>query len=271
MNPAAHLDHLDGPTAWREAGDPNGRPVVFLHGLGGTRKAWGPQLAALSEDLRCIAWDMPGYGASMPEPELTYATIAERLVQLLDRLELATVDLVGLSFGGMHALHTALRHPDRVRRMVLLDTSPAFGMNGTKAEDWIAARLDPIDAGQTPADIAPLVLDAIAGRPLAPAIRTELIEAFADIPVDGFRAAVRCLPHNDVRSDLHRIAHPSLVVVGEIDEETPVEYAAALADGLPNAELHVLPGVGHLSPSEDPDTVNQLIRTFLNRTPEVTP
>lgn len=271
MNPAAHLDHLDGPTAWREAGEPDRPPIVFLHGLGGTRKAWGPQLTALSDAFRCIAWDMPGYGASAPEPDLTYASIADRLVQLLDQLQLATVDLVGLSFGGMHALHTALRHPSRVGRMVLLDTSPAFGMNGTKPEDWTAARLDPIDAGQTPEDIAPLVLDAIAGRPLAPAIRSELIDAFSDIPVDGFRAAVHCLPHNDLRPDLHRIEQPSLVIVGEIDEETPVDYAAVLADGLPNAELHVLPGIGHLSPSEDPDTVNDHIRTFLTRTPEVTP
>jgi 3-oxoadipate enol-lactonase len=265
------VDHLDSPTAWREAGDPELPPIVFLHGLGGTRKAWGPQLQGLSGEFRCIAWDMPGYGASAPEPELTYAAIADRLVALLDALELPVVDLIGLSFGGMHALHTALRQPDRIGRMVLLDTSPAFGMNGTGKQDWIDARLGPIDAGQTPADIAPFVLDAIVGRPLEPSIRAELIEAFGDIPVDGFRAAVHCLPHNDLRADLHRIVQQTLVVVGEIDEETPVEYAAVLADGLPNAELHVLSGIGHLSPSEDPVAVNDLIRTFLSRSNEDTP
>lgn len=264
-------DHLNSPTAWRECGAPDAPAVLFLHGLGGTRKAWGPQLRSLSSHFRCVAWDMPGYGASQAEPALTYEAIAARVVQLLDELQLDQVDLVGLSFGGMHALHTALRHPERVRRMVLLDTSPAFGMNGTRAEDWMAARLEPIDAGMTPGDIAPGVLDAIAGRPLDPEIRAELIEAFEDIPSDGFRAAVQCLPHNDLRADLHRIGHASLVLVGEIDEETPVEYAAVLADGLPNADLHVLPGIGHLSPSEAPDDVNEHIRSFLTTHNEATP
>ena len=264
---SSFTDHLEAPTAWRESGDPDAPAALFLHGLGGTRKAWGPQLRALSTEFRCIAWDMPGYGASHGEPTLTYGAIASRVVQLLDELQLDCVDLVGLSFGGMHALHTALRHPERVRRMVLLDTSPAFGMNGTLAEDWIAARLDPIDAGMTPGDIAPMVLDAIVGRPLDANVRAELIEAFGDIPADGFRAAVQCLPHNDLRADLRRIGHRSLVLVGELDKETPVEYARVLADGLPNAELQILPRVGHLSPSEDPDIVNEYIRSFL-RSPE---
>lgn len=264
MGTAEHsgfVDRTEAGLGWREWG--TGEPVVFLHGLGGTREAWGPQLRALHPFGRCIAWDMPGYGDSDRCEPLTYAAIADRLVDLLDRLDIDRANVVGLSFGGMHALHTALRHPERVDRLVLADTSPAFGMDGTTAAEWIAARLTPIDQGLTPADIAEPVLDAITATPLTGLVREELVAAFGRIGTDGFRAAVYCLPTNDIRADLSRIDHPALVIVGELDAETPPSYAQALADGLANARLRVLEGVGHLSPSEAPDRFNQLVRSFL--------
>lgn len=237
--------------------------MVFLHGLGGSREAWGPQLRGLSDRFRCIAWDMPGYGASAPVAPLTYRTIADSLVALLDELGVEQADLVGLSFGGMHALHTAIHHPDRVGRLVLANTSPAFGMNGTTAAEWTAARLERIRTGATPADLAPAVIDAITATPLTGPIRTETVAAFARIPVEGFIAAVHCLPTNDIRDQLIDITNPSLVVVGELDAETPPAYAQVLADGLPNAELHTIAGVGHLSPAEAPDIFNHLVAQFL--------
>ena len=255
------VDHVGGTTSWTEAGD--GSPVVFLHGLGGTRSSWGPQLRGLCDQFRCIAWDMPGYGDSEPVEDLTYATIADRLVALFDELGLAKPDLVGLSFGGMHALHTAIRHPDRVGRLVLADSSPAFGMDGTTVDDWTRDRLQPTDNGYTPADIAESVIDAITARQLTGQIRHETIEAFGKISPAGFRAAVECLPKNDVRDELGSILHETLIIVGELDQETPVQYAQVLSDGLPNAELTILDGVGHLSPAEDPDRFNASVRRFL--------
>ncbi len=265
VNPGAkavEMDHAGSTIAWREAG--TGDPVIFLHGLGGSREAWGPQLRGLADRYRCIAWDMPGYGASAPIVPLTYQAIADRLVEFLDELEVATADLVGLSFGGMHALHTAIHHPDRVGRLVLADTSPAFGMDGTSVAEWTSARLAPIKAGATPADLAGSVIDAITAAPLPDSVRAETVAAFARISVDGFTAAVRCLPTNDVRDQLPDINHRALVVVGELDVETPQAYAEALAAGLPNSELHVLPAVGHLSPTEAPDAFNDLVATFLS-------
>lgn len=259
---AEPIDRIEPPFAWREVGD--GPAVVFLHGLGGTRSAWGPQLRGLGDRFRCIAWDMPGYGDAEPVEPLTYELIADRLVRLLDHLELDQVDLVGLSFGGMHALHTAINHPDRVRRMVLADTSPKFGMDGTVANDWIAARLAPIDAGGTPADAAEQVIDAITSVTLAGRVRDETIGAFGEIPSAGFRAAVHCLPTNDIVAQLPRIEHRACVVVGELDEETPVAYALALADGLPKSEFRIIDGVGHLTPAEAPDRFNAIVAKFLS-------
>ncbi len=239
--------------------------MIFLHGLGGTRTAWDPQLRALGSQFRCIAWDMPGYGASDPPTQLTFPAIADSLAGLLDTLDIESADLVGLSFGGMHALHTAIRHPRRVRRLVLADTSPAFGLDGTAPEAWKATRLAPLEAGLAPADFAGSVLDAISAKPLAPTVRSQLVASFGRISPAALRAAVECLPHHDVRGALGRIDAPALVIVGEADRETPVAYAEALAAGLADATLEVLEGVGHLSPAEAPERFNQLVGDFLSR------
>jgi 3-oxoadipate enol-lactonase len=206
---------------------------------------------------------MPGYGNSDPVTPLTYASIARRLVDLVDLLDIERVDLVGLSFGAMHALHAALAFPDRIRRMVLADTSPAFGMDGTTRDDWTRSRLASIDAGGVPADGAEQIVDAITAVTLTGQVRAETIGAFAQIGANAFRAAVNCLPDNDVRADLHRIAHPTLVVVGELDEETPVSYSQVLNAGLANSRLKIIGGVGHLSPAEAPDRFNDLVTDFV--------
>ncbi len=265
MSPSGpqEVDVVERGVAWREAG--SGPVVVFLHGLGGTRTAWGPQLRGLSHRFRCVAWDMPGYGDSEPLTPLTFDGVADRLNRLFDVLEADTVDLVGFSFGGMHALHTALAYPARIRRMVLADTSPAFGLDGTKADDWIRQRLAPIEAGASPADAAEAVVDAITADPLVGRERAETIEAFGQISSRGFTAAVRCLPSHDVRDRLAEISQPCRVLVGELDRETPPAYAAALAEGLPHAELQVIDGAGHLTPAEAPDEFNRLVEEFLTR------
>ena len=253
---------VDGPVAWREQG--RGQPVVFLHGLGGSRTAWEPQLRGLSDEFRAIAWDMPGYGASAPVEPLTFAAVADAVARLLDAAGVDRAHLVGESFGGMHALHTALHRPDRVGRMVLANTSPAFGLDGTDPPAWRAARLAPLDAGLTPAEIAVDVLTAVAGPGLGDEVLAMRAAAFARIPSTGLRAAVECLPSHNVLDRLVEIAAPTLVIAGELDAETPVAYARALVDGLPNAELVVLDGVGHLAVSEAPDAFNNLVREFLS-------
>ena len=252
---------MDAPLAWREQG--TGEAVLFLHGLGGSRTSWQPQLSGLGDTCRCIAWDMPGYGASAPVTPLTLAAIADAVARLLDTAGVERAHLVGESFGGMHALHTALRHPDRVGRLVLANTSPAFGLDGTDVGAWQAARLEPMDAGLTPADIAEGVLTSVAGPGLSPDMLAMRVSGFARISAEGLRAAVECLPSHNVLDRLAEIKAPALVIAGELDAETPVAYARALADGLPNAELEVLDGIGHLAVSEAPETFNQLVSAFL--------
>ena len=237
--------------------------LLFLHGLGGSRTAWEPQLEALSGQWRCVAWDMPGYGASSPIYPLTFEAIADAVADLLDRLDVDAAHLCGLSFGGHHALHTALRHPQRVRSLVLADSSAAFGGDGTDPDQWLRVRTAPLDTGLTLADISDEVIASIAAPGFYGIERSRTAAAMARIPTAGFRAACRLLTTHDVSQRLHHIAAPTLVIVGELDEETPPCYAVEIAEGIKGSQLNVIPGAGHLSPAEAPDAFNTLVRDFL--------
>src|SRR4051812_35303531 len=133
-----------------------------------SRIGFDPQLAALSSGYRCVAWDMPGFGASpMPAAGLTFPLLADALAGLIETLGERDAHVAGLSMGGQIALHTALRHPERVRSLTLLDSSPAFGLDGTDPEAWKRLRLDALDAGHTPASMAEPVLRSIMAPDVA--------------------------------------------------------------------------------------------------------
>jgi 3-oxoadipate enol-lactonase len=257
------------PVAWREAG--RGDTVLFLHGLGGSRIAWEPQLAALAGRYRCVAWDMPGYGASAAlAGEHSFDALADAVAGLLDTLGVARAHVVGLSLGGMVAQHAALAHPRRVASLVLLDSSPAFGLDGeTTAERWLEARLEPLRRGVSPAELAPAVLRAVAGPRAPDAVIEEAARAMARIPAEGLAAACRCLVTHDLRGRLAAIEAPTLVAVGALDTETPPAYAERLAAEIPAARLEIVPEAGHLANLEQPGRVNALLAGFLDGQPRI--
>ena len=253
-----------GPVAWREAGE--GEVVLLLHGLGGSRTAWRPQLEGLSANHRVVAWDLPGYGASAPlGGPPTFPALADAVARLLDALGADRAHVVGLSMGGMIAQHAALHHADRVRSLALLSTSPAFGLDGTRPEDWRAARLAPLDAGRRPGDDAVGVVTAIAGPDIPAAAVAEQATAMERITGPALRRAIDCLVTHDLRGQLGQIATPALVMTGELDRETPPAYGQALADALAAATFRVVPGVGHLLPAEAPDVVNAALVDHFGR------
>lgn len=247
------------PVAWREAG--SGTPAVFLHGLGGSRTSWDAQLQELGALRRCIAWDMPGYGRSSGTP-VSLEQLADAAAQLVTELGAGPADIVGLSMGGMIAQHLALRHPQLVSSLALLDTSPAFGMNGTTPEQWLDARLDPIRAGATAAEIAPAVINGIAGPGSTHEQRASAIASMRRISTASLMAACAALVRHDLRDRLAEIAVPVTVLIGSDDLETPLAYAEALTSAINGAELHVIDGAGHLCNIERPEQVNATLAAF---------
>jgi pimeloyl-ACP methyl ester carboxylesterase len=257
-NGVSVLDVDSTPTAWREVGA-GPRVAVLLHGLGGSRIAWRPQLGPLSAQHRVVAWDGPGYGASSPITAPTFDAYSERAAALIREVSPSEpVDLVGMSFGGMIAQYTAHRFPDLIRSLTLLCTSPAFGLDGTDPVEWRAARLAGLETFGSPAAAAPAILASLAG-PNAAHVVPEAVEAMTRVPMDGLLASLATITTHDSRAILPTITIPTLVLVGADDDETPPSYAEAIVDLMPNARLVVIPGAGHLLNLEAPDAVNEAI------------
>ena len=244
--------------AWRENGTGD-ETVLLLHGLGGSRLSWEPQLDEIGERCRVVAWDLPGYGASPARGPLTFALLADAVVELIDELGVSAVHLVGISFGGMIAQYTAARHPLRVVTLTLLATSPMFGLDGTSPDHWRAARLAPLDAGFEPADFADGVLAALAGPSITPSAMAGQRVAMGRITGAALRRTIDCLLTHDSRSVLPSIVAPTRCLVGELDDETPADYARAVADLIPGASMQVVPDAGHLLNVEAAGAVNAAI------------
>ncbi len=258
------------------AGEATAPPVVLLHG-GGLDEAslsWRHLTPGLADSHYVLAPDLPGYGASGPasdQPSLAY--YADVLAEFLDELFLDRVSLVGISMGGGVALQFATDHPDRVEKLVLVDsyglgTSVPGGRLGywfTRAERlnraiWWAfrhsERLGRLSIRSMVVDPDPeLEADVIAAL-RRPAVGADW-RAFQrhEVTPTGLRTAfLDHLPTLDV---------PTLLVHGERDPVVPVDWAIRAHALLPDAELFVLPGCGHMPPRERPAAFEDRVRAFL--------
>lgn len=252
-------DRLDGRVAARSAGADDAPVAIFLHGLGGSRHDWDAQLRGLADLRHTLACDLPGYGDSPGLPE-SLPQLAGVIAAWIADLGATQVDLVGLSFGGMLAQHVALEHPEVVRTLALLDTSPAFGLDGvTTPESWLASRVAPLRDDERAAR-AETVVAGLVGPHASQQIRDQAIASMRAVPETTLAASCRALVAHDTREQLARIAVPTIVMVGAEDTETPPSYAQAIAERIPGAELTVVPDAGHLLNLEAPEVVNEALR-----------
>jgi pimeloyl-ACP methyl ester carboxylesterase len=253
-------DLVEGPVAWREAGERRAPAAVFLHGLGGRRTNWDAQLAALCDLRRCCALDLPGYGDSVGLPG-SLPEVAAWVAEWIAGLGSGPVDVVGLSFGGMVAQHLTLDHPGLVRSLALLDTSPAFGLDGvTTPETWLASRINAIRDPDPSAPAIEAVVAGLVGSEASVEVRSTMVESMRAVTPGTLEAACRALVGHDTRERLPQITVPVLVMVGAEDTETPPSYAEDIAIRIPGAELVVVPNAGHLLNLEDPEVVNERLR-----------
>jgi len=248
------------------AGDGDGdETIVFLHGIGGDCSNWQPQLATFADRYRCLSWTMPGYGESTSIQPMTWPALADAVVSLLDEHSVEAASLIGLSMGGMVAQQFAVDHPDRLRDLVLVATSPSFGRPGRSdfAEQYLASRYQPLDRGETPADLAPGIVDGLVGPDPHPDARANCIASMSRITSDAYRLALACLTTWAFDDQLPRITARTLVVAGADDRTAPVSSARRLADGIDGARLEIIERCGHLVNLERPDEFNRLLDHFL--------
>lgn len=261
----ATIEHLDeGPPAARAA-----QTLLFLHGLGGSAESWRAQLDALAPMVRCVAWTMPGYGRSRALRETTIETLADAALSLVDSLGLDRVVVVGQSMGGFVAQELALRHPDRVERLVLVATTAAFGRptdDGSVSmfnQGLLAARLQPLDDGRRMTAVAREHIPTMVGPDCPALVVKDAAKIMGAIPPAAYRAALEALVTFDTRHRLGALSLPTLCLAGGLDTSATPAAMAELADLIPDARLEIIEGAAHLVNQEQPDEVNRLIRGFL--------
>lgn len=258
-------DVLGSALAWRSSGSPGAPAAVFIHGLGGNRFSWEPQLSALAGLRQCLACDLPGYGKSAGLPG-TLPEMAGLIADWIGGLGRGPADVVGLSFGGMVAQHLAIDHPGAVRTLALLDTSPAFGFDGvTTPEQWLATRVNVSPGAAAPDTV--LIIAGLVGPGCPAEVRDAAAAIMREVPPATLAASCRALVAHDTRDLLHRVAARTLVMVGAEDTETPLSYAQAIWERIPGARLVVVPGAGHLVNVEAPGLVNEELRRLWQSVP----
>jgi pimeloyl-ACP methyl ester carboxylesterase len=244
-----------------------GAPLVFLHGIAGDHLSWKGQMRAFASRFRCLAPDNRDAGRSGPAvAPYSMGDLAADVAGLLDVLDLPAAHLVGLSLGGMIALELALAQPARVCSLFLVGTVG-------RADDWFQATLDTYgcirrQAADTAGFLVALQPWLVSHRFFeSPSkvewLRASLRQSAFPQTMDGFFRQVEAIRGHDVLDRAAAIRCPVLVAVGEDDRIAPPRYAEQLAERIPRAKLHILPGVGHSPVVEDARAFGRLLDEFL--------
>jgi len=254
----------DGRFGYEAAGDPSLPPLVFLHGIGGAARAWRGQLEFFRDRYRAIAWDMPGYGGSAALPTVSIAALADALQDFLQQVGATKSILVGHSIGGMIVQQLLAKNPRIAAAVVLAQTSPAFGKpDGDWQKSFLAARLGPLDRGETLVSLAPTLVKELVGDDPDVTGMELARDCMASVPEATYRATMLALMGFDLRNALKNIAVPTLVLSGSRDNNAPAPMMAKMATYIPAATYVELEGAGHLVNLERPETFNAALDGFL--------
>ncbi len=247
-------------------------PVVLLgSSYLWSRDMWAPQIEALSHQYRVIVPELWGHGESGQLPAHTESLddLARQALALLDHLNIAQINLVGLSVGGMWGARLALRAPERINSLVLMDTYLGAEPEATRQYYFSLFKMIE-DAGAIPEPL----LDVIAPIFFRPTIDRN------GALYQGFRQSLEVFPRErllssivplgrlifsreDVLEQLPQLdADTTLVMCGEQDKPRPPAESREMAE-LIGCSLILIPDAGHISARENPDYVNEALLTFL--------
>lgn len=241
-----------------------GPPLLLIMGMSGTLMHWGePLLSRLRERFETIVYDHRGIGSSTKVAEpFTIAGLADDAAALMSALELDTAHVMGISMGGMVAQELALRHPERLRSLVLGCTYAGGESGALTGEETMRRLAEAIASG----DRQRAIRTAWEANVSARFADTPAWEAFLEIgsanavPVAVIMEQMRAIVEHDTSQRLGDISAPTLIVHGTEDEMLPVSNAYAIAERIPDARLEIFDGVGHLFFWEEPERSAWLVR-----------
>jgi pimeloyl-ACP methyl ester carboxylesterase len=255
-----------------------GRPVIVIHGFGGSMWQWEHQQVPLSSAFRLLTPDLIGSGLSA-KPDIEYRPdeMLDYFVAFMDALNIQRAALVGNSMGAGLAIGMALEHPDRVSKLVLIDgfpanvrerlTSPSIQRAlDTPAPSWLASLgnwlfgsliIESVlkEMVHNPALLTPAVVERSNRNRQRPGVMRPLMTARGTLPLWETGYAKR----------IGQIRHPTLIVWGEEDRVFPIAVGEELHRTITGSSLVRIPNAGHIPQWEQPDLVNPAMIDFLRQ------
>lgn len=246
--------------AYRRVGA--GPPLLLVHGAAADGRIWQPQLDGLSDDFTLVVWDEPGSGQSSDLPwGFGLTDYADCLAALIGALDLGPVHIAGHSWGGTVVLELCRRHPGLVATLIMIDAYA--GWKGSLPDGEVRERV--AGARQMfaapPDQFEPTFPGLFAGDPPA-SVLPLLAAVSADVRPATLGHQLMVMAETDQSDLLPHIGVPTLLVWGREDARSPLEVARQFDAAIPDTELVLIDGAGHMSPLEQPQRVNQVVRTF---------
>lgn len=243
-----------------------GLPVVLLHGYPFNRTLWNEQVSALSNSYRVITPDLRGHGESdASSGAATMNRMAQDVAALLDHLVISRAVIAGLSMGGYVALAFYKQFPSRVRALILADTRAQADTEEGKvtrhqqAEKALAEGMAGIADSMLPKLLTP---ETVSKRP-------EVVKRVRDMmlktkPEGAAGALLGMAERDDQTSLLSQISCPTLILVGQEDQITPVKDSEKMHREIAGSRLVVIENAAHVSNLERTEQFNEELTRFLN-------
>lgn len=244
-----------------------GEPLLFLHGLGSSTLDWELQLAAFSGRYRTIAVDARGSGESRdlrhPGGPFTVSQFANDAFTVLDHLGATPAHVVGLSMGGVIAFQMAVTRPQALRTMTIVNSAPAFEVQGAAghATIWMRRIISRLFG---PKGMAKMLAPKLFPKPEHEPLRQQFIARMARNRRSAYIATQLAVLGWSVVDRLETIEVPTLVVGAEHDYPFLLNKQAWVRR-MPNAEYVEVPGAHHALPVETPEPFNAALGAFLAR------
>jgi pimeloyl-ACP methyl ester carboxylesterase len=246
---------------WEESG--SGSPLLLIQGLGWSADMWYSTVPELEDDYRVIRYDARGIGRSdVPPGPYPIELMADDAMAVLDAAGVDQAHVLGVSLGGIVAQEVALRHPSRVRSLLLGCTHPG-GAETVWPEQEVLEALK----NRTSSTFDEIVAAAreFGYAPGATCVEED-IRRRLELPTsnEGYEAQLMGgLTYAGATSRLPGLTIPVLVFTGDLDRMVPPKNSENMAAAIPDAKLVVVPGAGHVLFTEQPDVVGALLREFL--------
>ena len=264
-----YVNVLGMPVHYRDEG--SGPAVLLLHGTGASLHTWDGWIDILKHDFRIIRLDLPGFGLTGPDPSNDYRVgrYVEFISEFVEALNLDSFHIAGNSLGGRIAWNFALAYPDRVSKLILIDSSGyprpdivnqsfVFKLARMPGINWLLTVMTPRSMTENAlrevyAD-PDKVTDELVDRYFELLLRPGNRRAFVERALDAL---------DDIDGDHRKISQPTLILWGMEDRWIPIADGRGFLDDIPDSTLVSFPGIGHVPMEELPGQSARAALTFL--------